>query len=381
MKRLLLLTLGLTMIGAAKAQEEKLEIKPSGRILLDGGLFKANEQDDKFNDGFAIPDMRVGFSASYGAWKAKVDMGYAYGKVNMKDVFIQYNFDKDASDFLRAGYFIHQFGLQSATSSSFKISMEEPASNQAFNNSRMIGLMYQHTRSKFLGTLSFFTESDAMKMTSDKLGNQGVGMMTRLVYKPFCKPGKIFHVGLSGAFETPRYDSDAELSHHAYTLSTTFPTRIAKVVAQEAVIDDAKMLYKFTPELNAAIGRIGLETQYFYVNVNRKDKPNYKASGAYGTIRALVKGKNYKYSDLDGGIATPDPGAMEVVLSYNYTDMSDHKAEILGGRLNDWSATFNYYINKYMIWRVRGSYTTTTDRINTPNTKLALIETRLQIKF
>ena len=36
MKRLLLLTLGLTMIGAAKAQEEKLEIKPSGRILLDG---------------------------------------------------------------------------------------------------------------------------------------------------------------------------------------------------------------------------------------------------------------------------------------------------------------------------------------------------------
>ena len=29
MKRLLLLTLGLTMIGAAKAQEEKLEIKPS----------------------------------------------------------------------------------------------------------------------------------------------------------------------------------------------------------------------------------------------------------------------------------------------------------------------------------------------------------------
>lgn len=153
----------------------------------------------------------------------------------------------------------------------------------------MIGLMYQHTRSKFLGTLSFFTESDAMKMTSDKLGNQGVGMMTRLVYKPFCEPGKIFHVGLSGAFETPRYSSDKELSHHSYTLSTTFPTRIAKVVAQEAVIDDAKMLYKFTPELTAAIGRVGLETQYFYVNVNRKDKPCYKASGAYGTIRALVK--------------------------------------------------------------------------------------------
>lgn len=246
MKRFIILTLGLAMIYGANAQENKLEIKPSGRILLDGGLFKANEQDDKFNDGFAIPDMRVGFGASYGEWKAKVDMGYAYGKVNMKDVFIQYNFDKDCNDFLRAGYFIHQFGLQSSTSSSFKISMEEPASNQAFNNSRMIGLMYQHTRKKFLGTVSFFTESDAMKMTSDKLGNQGVGMMSRLVYKPLCEPGRIFHVGFSGAFETPRYNADSELNHHAYTLSTTFPTRIAKVVAQEAVIDNAKMLYNLS---------------------------------------------------------------------------------------------------------------------------------------
>lgn len=44
MKRLLLLTLGLTMICGAKAQEEKLEIKPSGRILLDGGLLKPTDR-------------------------------------------------------------------------------------------------------------------------------------------------------------------------------------------------------------------------------------------------------------------------------------------------------------------------------------------------
>ena len=44
--------------------------------------------------------------------------------------------------------------------------------------------------------------------------------------------------------------------------------------------------------------------------------------------------------------------------------MSDRKAEILGGGgLNDWSATFNYYINKYMIWRVR-ALTYYNDRIN-----------------
>ena len=84
---------------------------------------------------------------------------------------------------------------------------------------------------------------------------------------------------------------------------------------------------------------------------------------------------------MDGGIATPKPGEMEVVLAYNYTDMSDHKAEILGGRMNDWSVTFNYYLNKYMTWRVRSSYTKTSDRAEVPNTELGIIETRLQIKF
>lgn len=382
MKQLILLILCLAVCYNTYAQqEEKLVIKPSGRVLMDAGLFNASEQDEKFNDGVAIPDMRIGFSASYGEWKAKVDMGFAYGKVNMKDVFIQYNFDKDNHNFLRAGYFIHQFGLQSATSSSFKISMEEPASNQAFNNARMIGVMYQHTQQQFMGTFSFFTETDAMKMTSDQLGNQGVGVMSRLLYRPFREPGKIFHIGISGAYETPRYNTDKELNHHSYTLSTTYPTRIAKVISQEAVIDHAKALYKFTPELTAAIGRIGIETQYFYINAQRSEGANYRASGAYGTLRGLIKGSRYTYTDLDGGIATPDSKSMEIVLSYNYTDMSDSKAGIYGGILNDWSATFNYYLNPYMIWRIRASYTTTTCRTNVPNTRLSLIETRLQIKF
>jgi phosphate-selective porin OprO/OprP len=332
------------------------------------------------NDGCAIPDMRVGVKATYGPWTAKVDIGYAYGSVGMKDVFIERTLNKQ--NIIRAGYFIHQFGLQSSTSSSFKISMEEPASNEAFNNSRLLGVMFEHSDDKFLGTLSFFNENDAMKMKSEKLGNQGVGMMTRLVYRPFTAPGKIFHVGISGAFETPRYNKDAALSHHAFALGANYPTRVASVSAIGATIDQARKLYKFTPELTAAYGRMGIETQYFNLNVDRKDgAPNYKASGAYCSLRGLVKGNDYKYNYWDGGIDTPDPGSMELVMAYNYTDMSDSKAGIHGGRLNDWSATFNYYLNKYMIWRVRASHTKVTDRTGYEDNKVSMLETRLQIKF
>lgn len=69
------------------AQEEpKLIVKPSGRILFDAAYVNAKHQDDKLNSGVAIPDMRVGVGFSYDRWKGKIDMGYAYGKVNMKDV-------------------------------------------------------------------------------------------------------------------------------------------------------------------------------------------------------------------------------------------------------------------------------------------------------
>lgn len=381
MKQFILILLGLMLMGTAHSQdEEKLTVKPSGRILMDAGAFHADHYNDKFNDGIAIPDVRIGFGAQYGKWKSKVDVGFAYAKISLKDIFMEYIFNKE--NLLRGGYFVHQFGLQSATSSSFKITMEEPASNQAFFNSRLVGLMFLHNKGKFFGTLSLFAESEAMKQSTDKLGNEGYGMMSRLVYRPLHDPGKILHIGLSGAFESPRYSAKPEDNHRSYALKSEFPTRIARVAAQQADITEAKMLYKFTPEVMAAIGRLAIESQYFFVTVNReKDLPRYQASGAYALLRGLVKGNGYVYSDGDSGIGTPAPGSMELVLGYNYTDLSDHKARILGGRVNDWSLTFNYYPNKYMIWRVRGSLTKATDRAGYDDTNLSLIETRFQVKF
>ena len=376
-----------TPIQEAPKPEEKLEVKPGGRILLDAGYFNANEQKDKFVSGVAIPDVRMGLGVRYGNWKGKVDIGFAYGKVSPKDIFIEYGFSKHT--LLRGGYFVHQFGMQSATSSSFKISMEEPQSNEAFFNSRLIGLMLLHQKDDFMGTLSLFAEGETMKKSSDATGDQGMGMMSRLLYRLHREEGNIFHLGISGAFETPRYgeikDNSGKvtgISHSSYVLKTYFPTRIARVTAQEATIDNATFLYKFSPELLLAKGRWGLEAQYYYLSARRKSGfEAFDASGAYAMVRTIIKGKPYAYSDADAVMATPKAGAMELVAGYNYTDLSNSKANILGGRLNDYSLTFNYYINKYVIWRVRTSYTSVGYRADRENTNLGLIETRLQIKF
>ena len=160
MKRILLTFItGLLVFSATHAQEEpKLVVKPSGRILMDAGVFSARHSNDQLKSGVGIPDMRVGVGFTYGQWKGKVDMGYASGKVNLKDVWMQYDFNKE--QFIRGGYFIHQYGLQSCTSSSFKESMEEPSSNQVFNNNRMIGLMYEYNGSNVLATASAVVETD-----------------------------------------------------------------------------------------------------------------------------------------------------------------------------------------------------------------------------
>lgn len=65
------------------AQEQSvLQIRPTGRILMDGGLFHSDNKN--FVDGVAIPDARIGVKATYGKYKAKVDIGLCVWKGQFK---------------------------------------------------------------------------------------------------------------------------------------------------------------------------------------------------------------------------------------------------------------------------------------------------------
>ena len=374
------MTMGLAIAAAYAQEEPKLTAKPSGRILFDAAYINPQHQEDELNSGVGIPDMRVGVGFSYDKWKGKIDMGYAYGKVNMKDVWLEYDFDKQ--NFVRGGYFIHQYGFQSSTSSSFKETMEEPQSNAVFNNDRMIGLMYEHSAKIFLATASVVVETDAMKQTTDATGHEALGAMTRLLYRPFAERGKMLQVGISGGIEGARYNSNDALNHKQFTLNTRWPTRVAKINSQSAVVTDAKTMYKFSPEAMYSYGRFAIVGQYFLNSITRDNQQEtFTGSGAYVTLRGLIKGRNYSPNMGDGGIATPDPGNMELCLQYNYTSLSDATAGIYGGYLNDWALCYNFYPNKYMIWRVRASYTKVTNRDGFANNEVSILETRLQVKF
>lgn len=363
---------------AANAQENKLVVKPSGRILMDAAFLSSSNKavDEQCVDGVNVPDIRIGMKVSYGKWEGKADIGYARGSVSPKDIFIQYNFNKE--NFLRGGYFVHQFGYQSATSSSFKVSMEEPETHSAFGvGGRLVGLMYEHSDNKFMGTGSVYTDAQSFKKQTNQTGYQGTGLLTRLVYHPLIEKGNLFHVGIGLNYEL------AAENRSNMEFKAPYPVRVAGINAIGAKITDAKNDFKFSGELMAAKGHVGIEGQYIFMNVDRKgDAKSYNAWGAYGNLRFLLNNE-YEYVKNDAGIATPAPKSWELVAAYNYTDMNDAKAGFHGGKLSDWALTMNYYINKYMIWRVSGHIVRAgeSDYSGFNKNTFRVIETRLQFKF
>ena len=371
---------------AQESSEPKFTIKPTGRILMDGAVYlggnddyNADAGDKKFVDGVAIPDLRLGVKAGYGNWKAKIDVGFGYGKVSLKDVFIEYDFNEN--HLVKAGYFVPQFGLNPETSSSMKPSYEEPSSNEFFYaNPRLLALSYVFDKGQYFAAVTAFAEANAMKENATEMDKQGWGAQTRLVWRPLHSEGNAFQIGCSLNYSTPTEDD-----HSAFSYSSNFPSRVSKVNLLTANIDHARGLFKMTPEVLFIHNNFALEAQYYYMNVARKDGfHNYRAQGAYGLFRTLLFGGIYGYSHADCGMATPPAKSLELVLGYNYTNASDSRAGIFGGISNDASCTFNYYINKYMIARLRYSYTNVRNRLVEgllSSRHVNTIEARLQIIF
>lgn len=350
-----------------------------GAAYLGGNSGVTDEMDTKFVDGVAIPDLRLGAKASYGKWKAKIDVGFGYGKVGLKDTYFEYDFNP--ANLVRVGYFVPQWGLNSETSSSMKFTYEEPTSNEFFYaNPRLLAAMWVYDKGQYFAGTTLFVEQAAMTQNATAMGKQGWGAQTRLVWRPRCSDGDVVQIGSSFNYSTPTTDD-----HTGFDYTSNFPSRVSKVTLLNADITHARGLFKMTPELLFVKGNWALEAQYYYMNVGRKDGfHNYQAQGAYGIVRTLLIGSRYKYSHADAGIATPDPRSLEVAVGYNYTNASDSRAGVWGGITNDINCTFNYYINSWMLARLRYSYTTVRDRqvenllgsrhVNT-------IEARLQIIF
>lgn len=386
MKRFIFLLAAATVVATAFASSDnseesvKLKFAPVGTLLLDGAVY-ASPQKQEFSDGVALPDARLGVMMNYGKWSAKIEASFAYAKVTLKDVWMQYTFNPE--NFLRVGLAMQHFGYQNSTAACMKVTMIEPISNTIFNEPHMLGIGYYYMPDKYFITASLHAEPKAASIivSPDQIVRQGYGARFRAVARPFHSDGVMLQAGVSGAFLSPQFSGTPD-KHDSFSFSANFPTKVTQVNAIDATIEKARNQWKFTPELMAAYKKIGIESQYFFSQVNRHDAlPAYRAYGAYATLRGIAIGSDYKYNMALAGIDTPGKGTLEGVVSYNYTCLSDASASIYGGRLNDISCGLNYYFNKYITAKLRYSYTHTWDKADVTPVSLNAVQLRLQLIF
>lgn len=387
--RILLTFASMAMLAAPTIHSEvtvvdnnKFKFSASGRILFDGALF--GPRGNTFSDGVALPDARLGGKASFGKFTAKLDIGYGMQKLSFKDVYIQYTLNEN--NLIRLGYFVHQFGLNAATSSSMKPTFLSQTSDDFFNaTGRNLGVMYVYDKGPWFAGVSAYASSKSLTEYANTQGKISVGGSGRFVWRPFHNTGEVVQIGVSPRYQGANHTrlESGETSPGSFGFSANFPTKVDKVSLLKADIPDSKGVFMVTPELLLSKDRFALESQYYYMNVNRRDGlKNYTAQGVYGMGRVLILGdKEYKYSHADAGLATPGKNTLEAVIGYNYTNANCDKAGILGGISNDYSLTLNYYINKYVICRLRYSYTNVWGSPTGLDTHVNIIQARVMFKF
>lgn len=350
-----------------KADDEtKFKITPNGRVLIDGAAYISPEKY-LFKDGMAIPEARLGAKLVYGKWSSYIDVGFAYGKIGLRNMWIQYDFNSHNS--VRVGNFLQPFGYQSVTTSNNKPTFEQPLVSALFTPGLQLGVMYTFINDSFYSSSSFHVESSALTnvMNYPLFNQQGYSLLTRFVWRnkdSRIEGEPIYQAGLSLGFSTPdRHLVDDEDIHDGFSNSAYFPTKVSSEMAVSATIGNAKNRFKLSPELLIAYKKIALESQYFFQTIARKEGySTYNAQGAYVSLRGVLLGGNYSYDPALAIINNPNKNALEFVADYNYSTLSDKKSGILGGRANSISLTLNYYFNKYFTARLNYTYTHTWDR-------------------
>lgn len=378
-------TVETTTTTSKESDSPKFTLSPRGRLLLDGALYAPDKEG--FSDGVAIPDVRLGVRAIYGKWTGIIEVGYGFGKLSAKDIYLQYNFND--YNLLRAGYFVYQFGLNAATSASMKPTMVAPSTDTFFGAfNRNLGIEYVYDRDKWFVAASIVGAGNNFTTKASAQGKISVGAINRTVFRPLHSEGNIAQAGVSFWYMTAQHErltneaGESYISPGYFNMTANFPTEVSQVSMLQAEVTDAKGSFRFSPEWLLAKGRIALEGQYYYMNIARKhDLSAYSAQGVYALLRGMVIGKNYGYSHVMSSLATPAPKSLELVLGYNYTNANCSKAGIYGGITNDYSATFTYYINKYMLARLRYSYTDVRNSAVTFNRHVNIIQLRLQAIF
>jgi phosphate-selective porin OprO/OprP len=373
-----------------RLDEVKLAGTLGGKLEVDGASFRTSGDLTGFDSGVQLRRARIKLKgdAILGIpFLYKVDIGYVPNQFSISSFYVAVP-DIAYAGTLRVGQFQPAMGLQLVTSS-WDIPLMEPAAPlQAIapgtSPGMEVGQPFMAERATW--TLGAYGSGGGNGEYGSAVKNLEtlIGRLTWLAVDEIDpdrpERNRLFHLGLSGNLQNSgngqiRMRSRPESYIAPYVIDTgTIQADKASTIGAEAAWVDGPLSVQ-GEALRAFVNQTGATTLKFgglYAMASwyltGESRPYDRQSGAFAHVRPL---RNFGFGSDAGW------GALEAVVRYSYTDLSN--GDIHGGRLSLMMTGLNWYLQPHLTWMLNvgaGSV-----RGGAANGNMVIVQTRLGLDF
>lgn len=354
------------------SKNENFHLWFDNRIYLDAAVYsptsdvsdltsKTNkdlEDDDnrfRFSNGVSVRRARFGIKATlYKKWFAELDLDFAYNEVEMKDMYLGYQFNEHF--FVKAGNFKVPMSMERTTSSKYLMASERPLPVDAFTDGRRLGIAGTGWGRHWWASAGVFGRKVDIIQKERNRGGDGYALATRVAVSPIVNENMIVHVGGYFNYQTPSGTGTED----KWVEFRTFPeSRVDRRRFVQTEIQNVNHYYTTGFELGFRYRKFLTYGEYIYTNVSRytygsddrkTDLKNAVFNGWYATASYMILGQNRQYSPDEAEFGPMKMrrkgGNLEVaarISNINMNDFNDPAAFITGGKATSYSASLNWY--------------------------------------
>ena len=333
-KTILALSVTLLTFVNVSAQSPVKDIEFGGRIMYDMAVWGDSTMD---NSGTEFRRVRLFNSGNiYGNIKYKLQLDFAGGKIDFKDVWIELS-KLPFNGNLRVGHLKEPLRLESLTSSKY-ITFMERALLIAFAPERNTGAMYHTTFGEKISLQTgVFREGDSFG--NDKESTNNVNITSRITYLAINDGNKLLHLGVANSIR-----KNAEKTYGFFTKAENHLGNKLTSVSFDNV-DETNILGGEFAYVNGSLFLQGEYLQTTVSGINETELSSY-----YGQISYFLTGERRTYKNSLSGFGSVKPnnnygengwGAIELAVRLSRMDLTTANA----GTLEDITVGINWYLN------------------------------------
>lgn len=326
---------------------DDLSSKPNKDLATDDGQFR-------FDNGVAIRHARFGLKASlYEKWFAELDLDFAYNEVEIKDMYLGYQFNPHWS--VKVGNFKEPMSMERLTSSKYLTQLERPMPVEAFASGRRLGAAFTGWGNHWWVSAGVFGREVDIIQKEKNRGSDGIGVTGRVAFSPINKKDFTLHLGAYGSWRRP----DLTGTKDRTVEFRTFPeSRVDRRRFIRTEIKNVKDYGTVGFECGLRYDKALLYGEYLFTSLSRYKYDhgekvglkNATFNGWYVTGSYMIIGGQRKYAPDDAEFGPMDVkrkgGNLEVsarVSTINLNDFHDPSEAILGGKGYNYTAAINWY--------------------------------------